>query len=235
MKINGKLEKRNYPKNKQHIIQQAKFKPPNCPSCKQNNWLEVDKGYYCQNCEYIINKQKHQTDKKVLRQDRDFTTRLNYANKNIKEIYYAMAITNYNSTEEMINKLQELKGKTKLKFYKNKSNYYNNMDIRMDEDPFAEKAQGISKIYHEVLLLLKFPQTKPPVRNMNNNYYDLYYTVIKNRDDRGIVNDKNENDYFKFNDIIPNHYVGNKPRETTLKYRKMRSQINHFNKLFLYE
>ena len=146
-----------------------------------------------------------------------------------------MANTNYNSTEDMINKLQELKGITKLKFYKNKSNYYDNMDIRMHEDPFAKKAQGISKIYHEVLLLMKFPQTKLPVRNMNINYYDLYYTVIKNRDDRGIVNDKNENDYFKVNDIIPNHYVGNKPRETTLKYRKLRSQINHFNKLFLYE
>ena len=145
-----------------------------------------------------------------------------------------MANTNYNSTEDMINKLQELKGKTKLKFYKNIRNYYDIMDIRMDEDPFAKNAQGISKIYHEVLLLMKFPQTKPPVRNMNNNYYDLYYTVIKNRDDKGIVNDKNENDYFKFNEIILNHYVGIKPRETTLKYRKLRSHINHFNKLFLY-
>ena len=48
---NGKLEVKNYPKNKQPIIQQEKFKPPNCPSCKRNNWLEFDKGYYCQNCE----------------------------------------------------------------------------------------------------------------------------------------------------------------------------------------
>ena len=30
----------------------------------------------------------------------------------------------YNSTEDMINKLQRLKGKTKLKFYKNISKYY---------------------------------------------------------------------------------------------------------------
>ena len=36
---NGKLEVKNYPKNKnkQPIIQQQKFKPLNCPSCKQNN------------------------------------------------------------------------------------------------------------------------------------------------------------------------------------------------------
>ena len=84
---NDQLIVKNYPKNKQTIVQQQKFKPPNCPSCKQNNWLEFDKGYYCRNCEYIINKQKHQIDKKVLRQSRDFSTRLNYANTKVRDIY----------------------------------------------------------------------------------------------------------------------------------------------------
>ena len=57
---------KNYPKNKnkQAIIQQQQL--PNCPSFKRNNWLEFDKSYYCRNCEYIINKQKHQIDKKFL-------------------------------------------------------------------------------------------------------------------------------------------------------------------------
>ena len=57
---------KNYPKNKNKhpIIQEQKFKIPNCPSCKQNIWLEFDKGYYCTNCEYIINKQNYQIDKK---------------------------------------------------------------------------------------------------------------------------------------------------------------------------
>ena len=126
-----------------------------------NNWLEFDKGYYCTNCEYIIDKQKHQIDKKVLRQDRNFSTRLPYANKKIREIYISMA--NTNSTEDMIDKLQSLKGKTKLKFYKNISNYYDEMNIknfRYDEDPFAKNAEGIAKNYHEVLMLMKFLQTK---------------------------------------------------------------------------
>ena len=35
-----------------------------------------------------------------------------------------MVNTTYNSSEDMIKKLQELKGKRKLKFYKNMSNYY---------------------------------------------------------------------------------------------------------------
>ena len=55
------------------------------------------------------------------------------------------------------------------------------MDIRFDEDPFARNAQGISKIHHEVLFLMKFLQTKPHVEIMNINYYDLYSTVIRNR------------------------------------------------------
>ena len=93
----------------------------------------------------------------------------------------------YNSTEDIFIKLQRLKGKTKLKSYKNISNYNDNMKIRKDEDPFSKNAQGVGKIYHEVLLLMKFLQTKPQVMKMNNNHYDLYYTVIKNRDDKEIV------------------------------------------------
>ena len=65
-------------KNKQPIIQQQL---PNCPSCQRNNSLGFDKGSYCRNCEYIFDKQKHQIDRNVLRQDRDFSTRLNCANK----------------------------------------------------------------------------------------------------------------------------------------------------------
>ena len=70
-----------------------------------------------------------------------------------------MVKTKYNSTEDMINKLQQLKVKTILKFCKNISNYYDNMNIRFDE-PFAKNAQGIIKHYHDVLLLMKFLQAK---------------------------------------------------------------------------
>ena len=206
---NGKLEVKNYPKHKQPIIQQQKFKPPNCPSCKRNNWLEFDKSWYCQNCEFIINKQKHQIDKNIFRQQRDFSTRLNYANKKIREIYISMVNTNYNSTEEIIKKLQQLKGKTKLKFYKHISNYYVEMKNKnfqtQDQDPFSKNAYGISKIYHEVLLLMKFLQTKPKVKNMNIIYFDLYYTVIKVRDENKEIDNQyenDENDYIDINDFI---------------------------------
>ena len=75
---------KSYPKNK---IKKPVIQPqlPNCPSCKRNIRLDFDKGYYCTNCEYIIKKQKHQIDKKIRRQDRDFSTRLNYAKRNLDE------------------------------------------------------------------------------------------------------------------------------------------------------
>ena len=86
---------KNYPKNKQPIQQQPIFKPPSCPSCQKNIWLEFDKSYFFQNCEYIIIKQKHQIDQKVRRQDHYFSTRLPYANEKIKKVYYSMVITTY--------------------------------------------------------------------------------------------------------------------------------------------
>ena len=52
------------------------------------------------------------------------------------------------------------------------------MNIRFDADPFAENAQAISKIYHELLLVMKLLQSKPQVKNMKIKSYDLYYTVI---------------------------------------------------------
>ena len=223
---NDQLVVKNYPKNKQPIQQQQKFKPPNCPSCKQNTWIEFDKGYYCTNCEYIINKQKHQIDKNVLRQDRNFSTRLNYANKKIREIYINMVINNFNSTEDMIDKLQQLKSKIKLKFYKNISNYYiemKNKNFQTQQDPFSRNAQGISKNYHEVLLLMKYLQTKPQVKKMNINYYDLYYTVIKVREENKDIDNQDQNDdkdYINYEDFIsPNHYVGIKKNNEILRWR----------------
>ena len=125
-----------------------------------------------------------------------------------------MVNTTYNSIEDMINKLQEFRGKTKLKFYKNTNKYYTEMKkkIQTQQDPFAKNAQGISKIYHEVLLLMKFLQTKRQIKNMIIKYYDLYYTVIKTRDESKDIDNQyenDENDYINFKDFTaPHHYIG---------------------------
>ena len=67
---------------------------------------------------------------------------------------------------------------------------------------------------------------------MNFNYYDFYYTVIKNRNDKEKVNyeyGNKENDYINFNDpITPNHYIGIKNNNEMLRWRNLRTHINHF-------
>ena len=99
-----------------------------------------------------------------------------------------MVTTLYVSTEDMINKLENLKGKTKLKFYQNISNYYDEMNFRrqkgnfqFEEETFSKGVQSISKDYHDLLIFLKFLRTKPQVSSMIIIYYDSCYTVIKKR------------------------------------------------------
>ena len=87
-----------------------------------------------------------------------------------------MVDTSFHSSEDIIFKLQQLKGKRKIKFYKIVNKYYyemKNKNFQTQEDPFSRNAQGISKIYHEVLLSMKFLETKPEVKNKKINFYDL--------------------------------------------------------------
>ena len=107
----------------------------------------------------------------------------------------------------MNKKLQEIKSSTKTKFYQIISKYYDEMNTRrqsgifqFEEDSSSRNVEGVGNVYHEVLLLMQFSQTKLQVKNMVINYYDLYYTVIKNRDDKQILNENEyEKKYVNFN------------------------------------
>ena len=102
--------------------------------------------------------------------------------------------------------------KTKLKFHQNISNYYDEVNIRrqngnfqFEEDPFSKHVEGLSKIYPEVPLLMKFLQTKSQVRVMNIKYCGFYFIVLINWNEKEIVcdgNEKKENDYIISNDYF---------------------------------
>ena len=54
---------------------------------------------------------------------------------------------------------------------------------------------------------------------MNINYYDLYYTVIKTKDENKNIDNQYKNDYHDYIDINefiikPNHYIGRKNNYT---------------------
>ena len=72
----------------------------------------------------------------------------------------------------MINAFHSLKGKSKLKIFKNISKDYDEMkhkNFQTQEDTFSKNIQAFSKICQEILLLMKFLQAKPQVKNMNFN------------------------------------------------------------------
>ena len=131
------------------------------------------------------------------------------------------------TTQDMIDKLQQVKGRTKLKIYRKISNLHDEMDYRrngdafqFEEDILSKNVKKIRENYHGVLLLMKISQTKPQVRSVNIKCYDLFSTVIKNRVDQEIANDhyRNDKDYVYYDDfIIPNFDVGIKLCETSLR------------------
>ena len=145
--------------------------------------------------------------------------------KRLEKYIFPMVNGKYEKAQDMINKLQQLKVKTKIKFHQNIRNYYDEMKFRRQsntfqfkEGSFSKNAEDIIKIYHEVLLLRQFLQTKPLVTNLNKVFYELYYTVFKNRNDKQVITEneyENDKKFINLDDFkVPNHHVGIKPRET---------------------
>ena len=114
------------------------------PSCKNRNWVELDKDY-CPNYEFIINKPKLLIDRKLLEQGKDFSSRLPSANKKIRKVSFSTVKTKYNTTEDMNNIFQVLKSKTKLKFQKNMRNYYDQMSYMRQSGEFHLKENFFRK------------------------------------------------------------------------------------------
>ena len=157
-----------------------------------------------------------------------------------------MANSRYETTQDVIDKVQSVKGK-KIKIYQTINIYYDEMTCRIqsgtfqfEEYPFADKTERISENFPELLFLLEFLQTKPQVKSMSIKIYDFYYTVIENRNEKKFANDElYENDkcdninYDK--SVKPKYNIGFKHRETILRWRKLRSQINLFELFMLYK
>ena len=62
-------------------------------------------------------KKKHSIEIKVFRQDKNFSTRLPYANEKNEKSFFSKMNTKYKTGKVLNIKLQSLKGKTRLKFH----------------------------------------------------------------------------------------------------------------------
>ena len=107
----------------------------------------------------------------------------------MKEIPFSMMNTKNKTIKDMINKLEKLKGKTKLEFQQDFIKYYDAMNylrtsLQFEEDPFSINAKDVAFLMHEALLRKLF-QTIPQSKKKNINYFDLYYTIILNLSNEG--------------------------------------------------
>ena len=86
--------------------------------------FDFDKGYYFSGFEFLLYRPRHQKEKKELRQDKKFSTRLPYVNKKLKGVFLSMMDTKYITIGDRIDNLQNLKDETKVNSYQNIGIYY---------------------------------------------------------------------------------------------------------------
>ena len=63
--------------------------------CKQRSFTEFDQGYFCQNCEFMLIKPKHQIVEKIRREKNTLSETLPYANTKFKQVCYCMMVIKY--------------------------------------------------------------------------------------------------------------------------------------------
>ena len=98
-------------------------------------------------------------------------------------MFYSMVYGKNETTRDTIDNLQQLKGETKLHFHQNISNFYDKMNngrqiksFHFEEDPFPKNAGGTGKSFREVLLFMKFLETKPQIKNMI--FFIMIYIIL---------------------------------------------------------
>ena len=86
----GVLEGKSYHKQEtRQRVKKTKFFI-HCFQCKFLHWLDFIKSYCCTKCEHTTVEKKRQLNRKVLTQDRNFSTRPPYERKKLRENYFFM-------------------------------------------------------------------------------------------------------------------------------------------------
>ena len=78
-------------------------------------------------------------------------------------------------------------------------NYHRQSELFQFQDgPFSKNVQSIGENFSEVTIQLKILTEKLHVKKRNIKYYDLYYTVIKNKLEKQLEDDENVIDIYDF-------------------------------------
>ena len=152
----------------------------NCGHCNRNTLLPYEYEFTCFSCGFNINKRKHEIYK-IQRKKSNFINRLKYAEQKLFCICIDLyMIYDGNDYDEKYKVLSTLKNK-KLKMNNTLIEIYKDMlkDPSFEQNYWSRTAEGIYKIGHDSIRLMKWICYYDRSYYENINYYDLMGSICR--------------------------------------------------------
>ena len=151
-----------------------------CGHCNRNTLLPYEYEFNCFSCGFCVNKRKHELSK-IQRKKINFIKRLKHAQVKIFSICVDVyKIYEGNDYDEIFKVLSTLKNK-KLKINNILIEKYKNMleNPNFEQNYWSITAEGIYKIGHDSIRLMKWICYYDRFYYENINYYDLMGSICK--------------------------------------------------------
>ena len=150
-----------------------------CRHCNRNTLLSYEYEWSCFSCSYVVSERKNELSK-IQRKKINFINRLKYAEVKIfsicVEVYKIYEGDDYNELYEVLSTLKNKKLKinnTLIEIYKD---MIKNPDF--EQNYWSRTAQGVYKIGHDSIRLMKWICYYDRSYYENINYYDLMASIL---------------------------------------------------------
>ena len=152
----------------------------NCGHCNRNTLLPYEYEFTCISYVYNVNIRKHELSK-IQRKRINFINRLKYAELKIfcicVHVYKIYDGNDYNKIYKVLSTLKNKKLKIKNILIEKYKNMLGNSEI--EQNHWSRTAEGIYKIDHDSIRLMKWICFYDRSYYENINYYDLMGSVLK--------------------------------------------------------
>ena len=151
----------------------------NCGHCKRNTLLPYEYEFTCFSCGYNVCKRKNELSK-IQREKISFINRLKYAEQKIFciciDLYKIYEGDDYDEIYKVLSTLKNKKLKINIILIEKYKNMLENSDF--EQTYWSRTSQGVYKIGHDCIRLMKWICYYDRSYYENINYYDLMASVL---------------------------------------------------------
>ena len=155
-----------------------------CGHCNRNTLLPYEKEFTCFSCGYNVNKRKHELSK-IQRKRINFINRLKYAEQKIFciciDLYMIYDGNDYGEIYKVLSTLKNKKMKINIILIEKYKDLLKNPDF--EQNYWSRTAQGVYKVGHDSIRLMKWICYYDRSFYENVNYFDLMASVCKHLND----------------------------------------------------